>query len=142
MTRRSEENKAAQQEELFVLDCQGERADLEDVNEKIPGDELQSVLETTGIIDLNDGPQQDVKTRSEEGDNTVQQIEPNKKHPGDTLQADTPKRPKTEEETKSEKGDATHSTEMKQEATTTRKICDKGDSQELNHTSMLGQGTK
>ena len=140
--RRVEENETAQQEELFVLDYQGERAELEDVEETVPGDELQPVLEATGNIDLNDGPQQDVETRSEEGDNTVQQIEPNRKHPGDTLQADTPKRPKTEEETKSERGDATHSTEMKQEATTTRKTCDKGDSQELNHTATSRQGTE
>ena len=80
-----------------MLDYQGERAYLEDADENIPEDELQSVLEATWNIDLNDGPQQDVKTRSAEGDNTVQQIEQNKKHPGDTLQADTPNRPKTEE---------------------------------------------
>ena len=83
-----------------------------------------------------------MKTKSADRDNTVQQIEPNKKHPGDALQADILKRPKTEEETKSERFAAAHPTEMEQEATTTRKTRDKGDSQELNHTATSRQGTE
>ena len=54
-----------------MLDYQGERAELEGADENIPGDELQSVLEATGNIGLDDGPQQDAETRSEEEDNTV-----------------------------------------------------------------------
>ena len=77
--RRSEENETVQQEELFVLEYQGERAELEDAGENIPRDELQSVVEATGNIGLNDGPKQDVETRSEKRDNTVQHIEPRKK---------------------------------------------------------------
>ena len=78
----------------------------------------------------------------EEGDNTIQQTEPNKKHSGDALQADIPKRPKTEEEITNESGAAAHSTEMEQEPKTTRKTCDKGDSQDVDHTSTSGQGTE
>ena len=83
-----------------------------------------------------------METILEEESNTVQQEEPSKKHPGDALQADILKRPKFEEEAKSERVTAAHLTEMKQEVTTTRKTCDKGDSQELNHTATSRQGTE
>ena len=42
--RRAEGNEAVQQDELFVLDYQGERTELEGANKTIQGDALQSVL--------------------------------------------------------------------------------------------------
>ena len=83
--RRAEESETAQQEELYVLDYQGETAELEGVNETRPGDELQAVLEATGNINLNGGIQHEMEERREEEDNTIQHAEPNKKHPGDAL---------------------------------------------------------
>ena len=59
--RRAEENETAQLEELFVLDYQGETAELEELNETRPGDELQTVLEATGNINLNGGPQHEME---------------------------------------------------------------------------------
>ena len=91
-------------------------------------------------MDLSDRPQREAATGSEEENETVQQEGPSKKHPGDALQADMVKRPKTEEETNSERWAAAHSTKMEQKATTTRKTCDKEDSQELNHTATSRQG--
>ena len=94
------------------VDYQGEAAEPEGENETRPGDKLQAVLEATGNINLNGGPQHKMKERTEEGDNTIQHVEPNKKHPGDALQADIPKRPKTEKETTEESGAAVLPTEM------------------------------
>ena len=93
-------------------------------------------------MDLSDRPQREAATGSEEENETVHQEGPSKKHPGDALQADMVKRPKTEEGTEGERGAAAHSTKMKQKATTTRKTCDKGDSQALNHFATSRQGTE
>ena len=51
-----------------MLAYQGETAELEGVNEISPGDELQAVLDATGNINLNGGPQHEMEARTEEGD--------------------------------------------------------------------------
>ena len=76
-----------------------------------------------------------------QGENeTAQLAEPSKKHPGDELQADMPKWVKTEDSVRTDLGAAVHPTAMEQETNTPRKTCDKGDSQDVDHTSMSGQG--
>ena len=76
----------------------------------------------------------------EEGENTIQHAEPNKKHPGDALQEDIPKQPKTEDKITKESGATVRPTEREQETKTPHKTCDKGDSQDVDHTSTSGQG--
>ena len=123
-----------------MLDYQGEAAELEGENKTRPGDELQAVLEATGNINLNGGTQHEMEARTEEENKAIQLTEPIKKHPGGALQADIPKRAKTEDEITTESGAAVHPTEIEQETKTPRKTCDKGDSQGVDHTSTPGQG--
>ena len=123
-----------------MLDYQGEVAELEGEDKTRPGDKLQGVLEATENINLNDETQNEMEERPEERGDTIQHAEPNKKHPGDALQADIPKRPKTEDETTEESGATVLPTEMEQETETPRKTCDKEDSQDVDHTSTPGQG--
>ena len=133
--RRAEESKTAQLEELHVLDYQGETAELEDVNETRLGDELQAVLEATGNINLNGEPQHEMEARTEEENKRIQLAESSKKHPGSALQADIPKRAKTEDEITTESSAAIHPTEMEQGTKSPRKTRDKGDSRDVDHTS-------
>ena len=137
--RRAEKSETTQQEELYMLDYQGKTAELEGVNKTRPGDELQAVLEATGNIDLNGGPQHEMEARTEEGDNTIQQAEPSKKHPGDALQADIPKKPKTEEEiTKEVVLPPIPQKWNKKQKQPVRPVT--GDSQDVDLTSTSGQG--
>ena len=76
--------------------------------------------------------------RTGEENKAIQLVEPRKKHPGDVLQADIPKRTKTEDEIRTESGAAVLPTEMEQETKTNRKTCDKGGSQDVDHTSTSG----
>ena len=50
-----------------------------------------------------------------------------------------PKRVKTEDEVMTDLGAAVHLTAMEQETKTPRKTCDKGDPQDVDHTSISGQ---
>ena len=113
--RRAEEEETNQQEVLYELDYQGETAETGGENDAHPGDELQAVVEATGNIDLNGGFQHEAEAMTEEGDNTIQQTEPSKKHSGDALQSDMTKRPKMEEEITNESGADAHSTEVEEE---------------------------
>ena len=133
--------KQAKQKELYVLDYQGETAELEGVNETRPGDELQAVLEATGDINLNGGPQHEMEARTKGENGTAQLEESSKKHPGDELQAAMPtKRVKTEDGVRIDLAATVHSAAMGQETNTPHKTCDKRDSQYVDHISMSGQG--
>ena len=113
--RRAEEEETNQQEVLYESDYQGETDETGGENDAHPGDELQAVIEATGNIDLNGGFQHEAEAMTEEGDNTIQQTEPSKKHSGDALQSDMTKRPKMEEEITNESGADAHSTEVEEE---------------------------
>ena len=110
------------------------------LSETRPGDELQAVLKETENININSRPQHETEARTKEESGTAQLEESSKKHPGDELQAAMPKRAKTEDGVRSDLGAAVHSTAMEQETNTPRKICVKGDSQDVDHTSTSGQG--
>ena len=81
-----------------------------------------------------------MEATTEEENETAQLVEPSKKHSGEKLQADMPKRVKTKDGVRTDLGAAVHSTAMEQETNTPRKTCDKGDSQDVDHTSTSGKG--
>ena len=124
---------------LYESNYQEEIAEPGGADKTHPGDKLEAVLETTGNIDLNGGSQHETETMTDKGDNTILQTKPSKKHSGDDLQDDMLKPPKTEEDLTSESDAVAHSTEMEQEPKTTRKTCDKGDSQDMDHALTSGQ---